>query len=256
VHFPLYPSDQFRGKSKNGLFGDWVEEVDWSVGQVLAAIRELQLDKNTFVLFTSDNGGTPRSVNAPLRGFKASTWEGGMRVPTIAWWPGQIPAGTSTDEITSMMDVLPTFAALAGGKLPGRRIDGKNLWPMLKGDSARSPHDSFYYFRGLQLEAVRQGRWKLQIAGGNLPNGTAKKANTKAATEPFPRLYDLEADVGESQNMAPNHPDVVARLQQLAEAMQNDLGTDGLGPACRTMGRVKEPLPLIGHDGKIRKGFE
>ena len=115
VHFPLYPGKEFQGKSANGNYGDWVEEVDWSVGQILDALRELKLGAKTLVLFTSDNGGTPRAVNAPLRGYKDSTWEGGMREPTIAWWPGKIPAGTATGEIAGMMDVLPTLVRLAGG---------------------------------------------------------------------------------------------------------------------------------------------
>ena len=114
VHFPIYPGKEFQGQSANGIYGDWVEEVDWSVGQVLDTLRKLNLAEKTLVIFTSDNGGTPRAVNAPLRGFKGSTWEGGMREPTIAWWPGKIPAGTATDEITGMMDILPTFVKLAG----------------------------------------------------------------------------------------------------------------------------------------------
>ena len=138
VHFPLYPGKDFVGKSENGLFGDWVQEVDWSVGQVLDTVRKLKLEKNTLVIFTSDNGGAPRhgAVNAPLRGGKGSTFEGGMREPTIAWWPGKIPADTETDAVTSMMDVLPTFVKLAGGKAPDdRKIDGGDIWPILAGDS-------------------------------------------------------------------------------------------------------------------------
>ena len=121
VHFPLYPGERFRGKSANGLYGDWVEEMDWSVGEVLDALRTQGLAEKTLVIFTSDNGGTPRAVNRPLRGNKGSTWEGGMRVPTIAWWPGKIPAGTSSDAICGMFDILPTFAALAGAAVPGDR---------------------------------------------------------------------------------------------------------------------------------------
>ncbi len=159
VHFPLYPGKAFQGRSKNGSYGDWVEEVDWSMGAVLDTLRELKLDRKTLVIFTSDNGGTPRAVNAPLRGFKNSTWEGGMREPTLAWWPGKIPAGTSTDAVTGMMDILPTLVKLAGGKVPAdRKIDGGDLWPLLAGEpGAKSPHDLFYYYRGLKLEAVRNG---------------------------------------------------------------------------------------------------
>jgi arylsulfatase A len=149
VHFPIYPGKAFQGKSKNGIYGDWVEEVDWSVGQVLDTVRELGLSKNTLVIFTSDNGGTKRGVNTPLRGFKGSTWEGGIREPTIAWWPGKIPAGTETDAITGMMDILPTFVKLAGAQLPtDRKLDGADIWPILSGQpGAKSPHDIFYQYQ-------------------------------------------------------------------------------------------------------------
>ncbi len=179
VHFPIYPGKKWAGKSPHGIFSDWVEEVDWSVGQVLAAVRKHGLADRTLVIFTSDNGGTPRSVNAPLRGHKGSTYEGGMREPTIAWWPGQIPAGTETDAIVGMFDILPTFAALAGGKVPtDRKIDGADIWPQLAGiKDAKPAHETFYYYRGLRLEAVRHGDWKLQIAARLLarPRRTVRK---------------------------------------------------------------------------------
>jgi len=237
VHFPIYPGKNFAGKSPHGIYSDWVEEVDWSVGQVMKTLRELKLDRNTLVLFTSDNGGTPRAVNAPLRGFKGSTWEGGMREPTIAWWPGKIPAGTSTNAVTGMMDILPTFVKLAGGTIPGdHKLDGADIWPLLAGKpGAKSPHKVFYYFRGLKLEAVRSGKWKLRLGRDE--------------------LYDLNADIGESSNVAGKNPDTVKRLKELAATMDDDLGVNGIGPGCRPLGRVDHPLPLIGLDGKIRAGF-
>lgn len=265
VHFPLYPGKAFHTKSKNGIYGDWVEEVDWSVGQVLDTVRELKLDSNTLVIFTSDNGGTARAVNTPLRGNKNSTWEGGMRVPTIAWWPGKIAAGTATDEITSMMDVLPTFAGLAGAKLPERKIDGADLWPLLssKGD-IKGPHDVFYFFRGFKLEAVRSGPWKLQLAGADNPQKNAakkgdkkqKSQNQHPKAESYPRLYNLGDDIGESKNVAAAHADEVKRLQALVDKMKSDLGLDGVGPGCRELGRVANPEPLIHTDGTIREGFK
>ncbi len=259
VHFPLYPGKAFHNKSKNGLYGDWVEECDWMVGQVIDTVRELKLDANTLILFTSDNGGTPRAVNAPLRGFKTTTWEGGMRVPTIAWWPGKIAAGTATDEITSMMDLLPTFAGLAGARLPERKIDGLDLWPLLSGKGeAKGPHEVFYFYRGLKLEAVRAGDWKLQIASGDPPRNPGPKQQKKQPPpgEPFPRLYNLKEDIGESKNVAAAHADIVSQLQDLANKMKDDLGLDGIGPGCREMGRVPNPQPLMSVDGVIRDGFQ
>lgn len=249
VHFPLYPGKKWAGKSPHGLFSDWVEEMDWGVGRVFDALREHGLAEKTLVIFTSDNGGTPRSKNTPLRGNKASTWEGGVRVPTIAWWPGKIPAGTETDAILGMFDVLPTFAALAGGKLPDRKLDGVDAWPHLSGaKDAKPAHETFYYYRGLKLEAVRLGDWKLFLAN------PAKKADAK---EPFaPALYNLKADIGESKDVAADNADVVKKLTALADAMKNDLGLEGVGPGCRALGRVKVAKPLIDRNGKIRPGFE
>ena len=257
VHFPLYPGKAFVDKSKNGLYGDWVEEVDWLVGQVLNTLRELKLDGNTLVLFTSDNGGTPRAINAPLRGFKTTTWEGGMRVPTIAWWPGKIAPGTATDEVTSMMDVLPTFADLAGAALPKQKIDGLSLKALLAGKGeVKGPHDVFYFYRGLKLEAIRSGAWKLRIAGGDAPKTPGPKKQKQTPSEKFPQLYHLTTDIGESKNVADENPDVVAKLRSLADQMKNDLGLDGVGPGCSAMGHVENPRPLMTADGTIREGFQ
>jgi len=241
VHFPLYPSNKFSGQSNGGgLFGDWVQEVDFSVGQVLDVLRELKLEQKTLVIFTSDNGGAPRhgAVNAPLRGGKGSTMEGGIRTPTIAWWPKHIPAGTSTADITTMMDFLPTVAALAGGKTPtDRKIDGVDIWATLAGKStAAPPRDQFLYYRGFNLQCVRQGDWKLHLAKGE--------------------LYNLTDDIGEASNVAEAHPEIVDRLRELAEAQKEDLGAGKPGPGTRPLGRVENPEPLIGMDGTIREGFE
>ena len=150
VHVPLHPGKAFQGKSANGRYGDWVEEVDWSTGRVLDTLRTLKLDARTLVLFTSDNGpwrsqGKKDGVAGPLRGGKASTWEGGVREPTIARWTGRIPAGTVCDAMMSEMDVLPTLVKLAGGEPPGDRvIDGKDIWPLLSGQSRQSPHEALF----------------------------------------------------------------------------------------------------------------
>ena len=237
VHSPLYPGKRWAGKSPHGIYSDWVEEMDWSVGQVLETLRELKLDAKTLVLFTSDNGGTARAANAPLRGHKNSTWEGGMRVPTIAWWPGKISAGTTSDAITGMIDVLPTFVKLAGGQVPtDRKLDGGDAWPVFGGASdAKPPRAEFLFYRGFKLEAVRQGPWKLHLEAG--------------------QLFHLGDDLGETSNVAAANPEVVARLTALADATKDDLGRDGVGPGARALGRVAQPQALIERDGRIRDGF-
>ncbi len=244
VHFPIYPGKKWAGKSPHGNYSDWVEEVDWSVGQVLEAVRKHGLAERTFVIFTSDNGGTPRADNTPLRGHKASTWEGGVRVPTIAWWPGKIPAGTADDAITGMFDILPTYAALAGGKLPeDRKLDGANIWPHLNGERAQKPtHDTFYYYHGLRLAAVRHENWKLHLA---VPNDGGKQKKDQPTVL---QLYDLKADIGESTNVADANPAIVAKLQNLIAATKNDLGIDGPAPGSREIGRVENPQLLIPFD--------
>lgn len=239
VHFPLYPGLEFRGSSGHGLFSDWVSEVDWSVGQVLDTIRTLNLSERTLVIFTSDNGGATNhgASNAPLRGRKGQTWEGGIRVPTVVWWPGRIPAGSSTSAITTHMDWLPTFAALAGAEPPADRIiDGVDIGGVLTGTADDPPRTQFGYFRGLRLEAVRQNRWKLHLRET--------------------RLFDLDADIGESRNVADDHPDVVQRLKAFAAELDADLGASGTGPGVRPAARVDDALPLIEMDGTIRPGLE
>ena len=240
VHFPLYPGEAFQGHSGNGLYSDWTEEVDWSVGQVLDAVRDMQLAENTFVLFTSDNGGSLRhgAINEPLKGGKGSTWEGGMRVPTIAWWPGKIPAGSTSDEVCGMIDMLPTLTAMASAELPqDRPLDGRDIWPLLGNTpDAKSPHDVYYFFRGLNLEAIRKGDWKLHLKNNE--------------------LYNLLTDIGESQNVAADYPDVVSQLQQIAIEMNKDLGTKDIGPGVRALGKVETGLPLIDRNGSVREGFQ
>ncbi|MCA9046012.1 MAG: sulfatase [Planctomycetaceae bacterium] len=240
VHFPLYPGKEFQGRTGHGLYSDWVEEVDWSVGKVLDAVRESKNSKKTFVMFTSDNGGSLRhgAVNKPLRGGKGSTLEGGMRVPTIAWWPGKIPAGTATPEVAGMFDMLPTLVGLADGKLPqDRTLDGRDIWPLLSGEeNAKTPHDVFYYFRGLNLEAVRRGDWKLRLKDGE--------------------LYNLDQDIAEANNVAKNNADIVSELTQLAAAMDSDLGQTDKGPGCRPLGHVDNARPIISDDGRVRKDMQ
>ncbi len=245
VHDPLNPGEQFRGKSANGLYGDALEEIDWSTGRILNTLRDLGLDKDTLVVFTSDNGASDRygGSNAPLRGHKGTTWEGGMREPAIMWWPGQVGAGQTCDEVAVTMDLLPTFAGLAGAKLPiDRTIDGKNIWPLMSGQAnAKSPREAFYYYQIDQLQAVRCGKWKLHLP---------LKPKKRNWGEPIPEaplaLYDLENDLAEKNNVAEHHAGVVKRLLALAEEARRDLGdVDRRGADLRPAGRVEDPKPLL-----------
>jgi len=251
VHVPLHPGEEFRGKSANGTYGDWVEEVDWSVGRVLDTLRELKLDDRTLVIFTSDNGpwltqGRNGGVAGPLRGGKGSTWEGGVREPTIAWWPGKIAPGTSCDAVAANLDLLPTFVKLAGGSVPNdRKIDGADIWPLLSGAAQQSPREAHYYFNGNRLEAVRSGPWKLAIHAQAEAKRGEKPAKPPAAKAQAPRLYNLVDDIGESTDVAAKHPEVVKRLQELVAKMDADLGATGLGPGVRAPGRVNQPQPLL-----------
>jgi len=239
VHTPIWPGAAFAGKSQNGRFGDWVEEVDWSVGQVLDTLRAQGLDKDTLVVFTSDNGpwlvkGTDGGSAGPLRGGKGSTWEGGVRVPTLAWWPGRVPAGSVNDAVAATIDLLPTFVALAGGTVPATPvIDGRDITPILMGQSKESAREAHYYFASYDLQAVRQGRWKLALSPQS--DGLGKNAAKTAAGL---RLYDLDAEIGERTDVAAQHPEVVAKLKALADKMAAEIG--GKTPtARRPAGEVK-----------------
>ncbi|MHC4574402.1 MAG: sulfatase-like hydrolase/transferase [Planctomycetota bacterium] len=245
VHDPLRPGEEFRGKSANGRYGDAVEEIDYYTGQILKTLEDLDLDKRTLVVFTSDNGASDRygGSNAPLRGHKGTTYEGGMREPAVFWWPGRIAAGKTCDEIAVTMDLLPTFAALSGARLPADRIiDGKNIWPLMAGrPNAKSPHEAFYYYQIDQLQAVRSGKWKL-----HLPLKPKKRNWGKPIPDAPLALYDLENDVAEENNLAEHHPNVVKRLLALAEEARRDLGdVDRIGANLRPAGWVENPKPLL-----------
>jgi arylsulfatase A-like enzyme len=250
VHVPLHPGAPFAGKSRNGTYGDWVEEVDWSVGRVLATLREQQLDQNTLVIFTTDNGpwlimNERGGVAGPLRNGKGTTWEGGVRVPTVAWWPGKIAAGSSCDAPVSEMDVLPTLVKLAGGEVPvNRKIDGKDIWPLLAGQTKESPHEALFYFFKSRLDAVRVGPWKLAIAPQKLTNDKKNSEMVPASLEK-PRLYNLIEDMSEATDVAAQHPDVVERLKKFVAQMDADLGIKADGPGVRPPGRVAYPKPLV-----------
>ena len=237
-----FAGEEFRGKSANGPWGDSVEEIDWSTGRILAALEKLGLDDRTLVLWLSDNGAPrrkpPQGSNLPLGGWGYTTGEGGMRVPCIVRWPGRVPAGKTCDELATSMDLLPTFARLAGAQVPRDRIiDGLDVWPLMSGtESAVSPHEAFYYYHVKQLQAVRSGKWKLHLPRVAKGGGQKRPA----------MLFDLKADLGETTNVAEDHPDVVRRLLALAEQAREDLGDlDRPGKHQRPAGMVANPQPQV-----------
>ena len=244
VHLPLVPGKKFQGSSKDGAYGDWVQEVDWSMGQLFKVLKELGIDKKTLVLFTSDNGSAreKQGSNLPLRGRKGRTDEGGMRVPCIVRWPGKIPAGSRSDAITSTLDVLPTFADLAGGSIPlGRIIDGKNIWPILSGKTNADPRAAFYYYQMDQLQAVRSGDWKLFVQMENKKRNWGKPEGRQSM-----KLFNLSNDIHEDKNLALENPVIVERLLEYAEKARADLGDVGvIGEGQRDAGWVEKPSPRL-----------
>lgn len=240
VHIPLYVQPRFAASSRNGAYGAAVECIDWATAVILRELRNRGLDERTLVIFTSDNGSRADAAggsNAPLRGTKATTWEGGQRVPCIARWPGRIEAGRVVDALATSMDLYPTLAALAGVELPGQRtIDGRDIGPLLFDPEATSPHAAFLYYWMNDLEAVRDSRWKLHFA---------KRG------EPMQELYDLVADPSETTNVVDDHLDVVASLEAHAETAREYLGDARLGITgkdVRDIGRVEGSRPLTSYD--------
>jgi arylsulfatase A-like enzyme len=252
-HVPLHVSAKFRGKSKRGLYGDVIREIDWSVGQILQALQRHRLEDRTLVIFTSDNGpwllyGDHAGQAKPLREGKGTVFEGGVRVPCIMRWPGKIPAGAVCGELATTMDLLPTLGRLAGAELPADRVlDGKDIWSLISNPtSARTPHEAFFYYWGRELQAVRSGKWKLHLPH-SYPHPDPPGAGAlpgKQVTQRIDRaLYDLDADVSETTNLAERFPDVVQRLQALAERAREDLGdsaTKREGKNVRPPGRLAE----------------
>jgi arylsulfatase A-like enzyme len=242
-HWPHYASQTFAGKSANGDYGDCIEELDGSTGRIVERLKELGLSERTMILFTSDNGGVLAhgASNGPLRAGKATSFEGGHRVPCIVWGPGRIPSGVVSGCMWTMLDVLPTFAALAGGKTPtDRRIDGHDARDVLAHpQTAKSPYDTagyFYYYEG-HLQAVRCGPWKLRVARDGPKMGSRPLAQ--------PELYNLDTDVGETTDVAAQHPEIVARLLALLEPCRQDIGDgDRLGAGQRPSGQFPGAKPL------------
>jgi arylsulfatase A-like enzyme len=271
-HVPIFASERFKGKSPHGLYADVVEELDWSVGMMLEAVRQAGVDDRTLVLFFSDNGpflsyGNHAGSAAPLREGKLTSYEGGLRVPMIARWPGRIPAGHESGELITAMDLLPTLARLLGAPLPERKIDGQDIAAVLFGQpGAASPHEAFACYAGGELQALRSGDWKLHFAHpyitphetpgrdgkpSNWENmkpaaitssgiaGIATRHGYKVAQQEL-ALYNLKDDPGESNDVSAAHPEIVARLQELAQPLRAALGdalTGTAGAEVRPIGR-------------------
>ncbi|HEX6961701.1 MAG TPA: sulfatase [Lacipirellula sp.] len=258
MHVPLYVSKEFEGKSGAGLWGDAMMEVDWSVGQILEALKRNGVDEKTLVVFTSDNGpwlnfGDHGGSAGPLREGKGTMWEGGCRVPCVMRFPGQIPAGSTCDALSATLDLLPTVAGLLDVTLPeGRTIDGRDIWPLMTGGpEVKTPHEYFYCYYDHELRGIRDERWKLM-----LPHKSRTLNGREGGRGGYPvhydteqvelALYDLDADVGETTNVADEHPEVVARLKAAAEAARADLGDSLTG----VKGKNVRPAGVRGERGR------
>jgi arylsulfatase A len=250
VHLPIYVQERFARESRNGAYGAAVACIDWVLSVLLHELDRKGAADDTIVIFTSDNGSLGDEVppiggstipvggsNGPFRGRKATTWEAGQRVPCIIRWPGRIAPGRVSDEVVTAMDLFPTLAAACSARVPeDRTIDGRDLTAILNDPAAASPHEAFFYYWMNDLEAVRVGKWKLHFS---------KRG------EPCDQLFDLDADVAESTDVAADNPEVVARLAAVADGMRASLGDARLGIAAadvRPIGRVENPAPLTAYD--------
>jgi len=253
-HVPLFVSDKYRGKSRRGLYGDVIMEIDWSVGEILRILKQFNLDQQTLVIFTSDNGpwlryGDHAGSAGPLREGKMTTFEGGFREPCIVRWPGKIPAGAVCREIAMTIDFLPTLARLAGAEVPTDRIlDGKDIWSLMSGQpGATTPHEAVLYYWGEELQGIRSGKWKLHVPHSYRRSdspGKGGKPGDEVVRQIGLELFDLEEDIGENINVAARHPEVVKRLAGSLESARKDLGdslTGQQGRNVRPPGRIEGP---------------
>ena len=243
-----FSSPQFKGKNPHGPWSDKVEELDWSTGKILDAIRDLGIAERTFVIWTSDNGAGKikegeRGSNLPLAGWGYTTAEAGLRVPCIMWWPGTIPAGTVCSDVATTMDLMPSYAELAGGKAPQDRIiDGRDIRSLILGEpGAKSPHEAFFYYYMDQLQAVRSGHWKLY-----LPLEDKRTSPFRMAGKTPGSLFNLRADLSETNDLFEQHPEIVERLMGYAEKARQDLGDlNRPGSGQRPAGHDPNPMPRL-----------
>ncbi len=221
-HIPLFASEQFKNKSAGGLYGDVVEELDWSVGEILATLKRMNLEKNTIVFFASDNGPWYQGSPGPLRGRKGWTYDGGIRVPGIVYWPGKIKKGSVSDAPLATIDIFPTLMAIVGiDNASSQDLDGKNALPFLLGKQKNSPENLYLFFDKEFLQTARFGKWKIHVARWNVPRyfaGAGNQINQKLSA---PELYDMSVDMGESYNQAARYPEIVKDLQtRIAAALK------------------------------------
>ncbi len=233
-HRPLYASERFRNRSDGGIFGDTVEEIDWSVGELLAALDQFGLARDTIVMFTSDNGPWYQGSPGSFRGRKGQSYEGGHRVPFLARWPGRIMPGTVSHQPAMNIDIFPTCLALAGLTLPSDRVvDGKNIYSLLTAAGASSPHEELFFYHMGELEGVRSGRWKYFRSINHylwpLPVNKRTGGISEHTTGPLPLLFDLETDPGEAYDVTAKHPDVVRQLAGRMDRWEEELRRNRMG---------------------------
>jgi arylsulfatase len=261
VHVPIAVSNKFKGKSGKGLFADVMMELDWSVGEILKALKESELDKNTLVIFTSDNGpwlnfGNHAGSADPLREGKGTMWEGGPRVSTVMRWPDKIPAGLECAQIASSIDILPTLAEITGAPLPEKKIDGVSILSLMEGKKEVKPRNQFYYYYGGNLIAVRKNNWKLVF-----PHTYRSYKGMEPGRDGFPgpygkgkvtelELYDLNIDIGETTNLVAQYPEIVEELKVLGDSAREELGDrikNKKGKAVRKPGRRLQEKKKVQH---------
>ncbi|HTS31149.1 MAG TPA: sulfatase [Bryobacteraceae bacterium] len=246
-HIPLAASARFRGKSKEGLYGDVVEEIDWSVGEVLSTLKQNGLEQNTLVMFSSDNGPWYQGSPGKLRGRKNTTYEGGVREPFIARWSGRIPPGRVSDALASMMDVFPTVARLCGCDPPRKAFDGIDIWPLLAGSRQSIERAPLLYFDNWDLQCARWMNWKLHLARHNTAAYTpAPPGGRHSFLLPRPELYNLANDPDESYDVAPENPAIVEQLQNRIAAMLQDFPEPVQTAYAEAKARAVDPAVPVG----------
>lgn len=252
THIPLGVSDRFRGKSEQGLYGDVMMEVDWSVGEIMKALEQNELTENTIVVFTSDNGpwtwfGNHGGSSGGLKDGKLTNWDGGQRVPFIIRWPGQVPAGAISNKLACAIDLLPTFASITGGQLSENTIDGVDISPLLRNTQAKSPRESvLYYFNKNRLNAVRKGNWKLVLPHSYAqlitPGKDGHRGKVQKRSVEQPELYNLMSDPGEQYNVIDLYPEKVTEIMLVVETARMELGDTNVG---RATGQENRPIGTL-----------